>query len=189
MIYTVLVILHVIGTAIGAGGATFSDWIFFHAARDGKIDKSELALLKAGSLLVTVGLIILIVSGFGFLIHYALVPDSGEALPKVYAKLVIVAIISANGWVLHRHVLPLITEAARKNQSIVGSVIEKNKTLVLTAGAISFVSWYAALILGAWRGLSLSVDIILLIYFVVLAMAIVVSQLLGRMGIRHIQKK
>lgn len=188
MIYTWLVIFHVIGTAIGAGGATFSDLIFFKAAQDGKIDKSELRLLKAGSFLVTIGLLILIITGFGFLFHYLIVPGSGEAAPKAYAKIIIVAIITVNGWVLHRHVLPLIEEAAKKNQSIVGSVIEKHKTLVLTAGAISIVSWYTALIAGAWRGLSASAEQILFVYFALLAIAICVSQILGRLGLRRMRR-
>lgn len=188
MIYTALVILHVIGTAIGAGGATFSDWIFFNAAKDGKIDKSELRLLKSGSVLVIFGLLILIITGLGFLLHYQLVPGSGEAAPKAFAKIIIVAILTVNGWVLHRYVLPLLTAAAEKNQTLVESIIMQKKSLVLSSGAISIVSWYTALILGAWRGLEASTELILVIYFGIVLLSVLVAQILGRFGLRYLKK-
>jgi hypothetical protein len=187
-LYLALVIFHVIGTAIGAGGATFSDWIFFNAAKDGKIDRSELNILKAASTLVSIGLAILIITGFGFLIHYLLVPGSGVAAPKAYAKIFIVAVIVVNGWVLHRRVLPLVEEASKENHTIVGSVIEKNRSLVLTAGAISIVSWYSALILGAWRGLEVSTELILIVYIGLVLVAVVAARTLGRLGLRYLHK-
>ena len=179
-IYLAMVILHVVGTAIGAGGATFSDYIFYKSARDGYIDKSELRLLKSASKLVIFGLILLIVTGFGFLLHYSLVPGSGVAAPKAYAKIIIVGIIAINGWYLHRKVIPLLEEHTHSGRHIADSVISRHQSIVFASGAVSIFSWYSAMILGAWRGLTVSTEMILLVYCVGLVVSVLVAQIVGR---------
>lgn len=179
-IYLAMVILHVIGTAIGAGGATFADYIFYKSARDGYIDKSELRLLKASSKLIVLGLAILIVTGIGFLLHYYLVPGSGEVAPKAYAKILIVVVIALNGWFLHRNVMPMLEEHADNGSHILESRVSRHKSVVLASGAISFFSWYSAMILGAWRGLAVSMDTILIIYCVGLVVVVLIAQVVGR---------
>lgn len=185
MIYTLLVIGHIIGTAIGVGGATFSDYIFFKSVKDGFIDKSELHLLKAASRLVVLGLAILLVTGFGFLAHYYMVPNSGAISEKLPAKLVVVLVVTINGWFLHRYVWPLVSEHAHSGLHVLDSVLQKKQTRVLTAGAISFVSWYAALIIGSWRNFPYSASHILWVYFGVLFVAILVANIGGRIVSRR----
>ncbi|MDP3993575.1 MAG: hypothetical protein U1C57_00365 [Candidatus Doudnabacteria bacterium] len=89
---------------------------------------------KNGSVAYTVmrvGMIILLLSGFGYLL---LLRFSGQEQyiysPRLWAKLTITLIILINALLLQVHRLPIA----------VGS-------------AVSLTSWYAALILGTWRGL------------------------------------
>ena len=89
---------------------------------------------KNGSVAYTVmriGMIILVLSGFGYLL---LLRFSGQEQyiysPRLWAKLTITLVILVNALLLQIHKLP----------TKVGS-------------AISLTSWYAALVLGAWRGL------------------------------------
>ena len=60
---TILLIGHIIGVALGAGGATMSDVLFLTSIRDNMIDKSELKLLRMASKVVVFGLGLLIITG------------------------------------------------------------------------------------------------------------------------------
>jgi hypothetical protein len=184
-----LVILHIIGTVLGAGAATISDFLFFKFAKDGRVDKDEFGILKAVSSLVWIGLFLLLLSGFGFMLLY--ISDIGSvrhdySLDKIWAKLIIVMILLTNGFVLHYKVLPLF--AARLNKNFATPTFMKKSTLIFTAGAISGVSWYAALILGGWRGLHATTATILLVYLVIIAGAITTSNIGGRYLLRHVRR-
>ena len=87
---------------------------------------------------------------------------------------------------LHYKVLPLF--AARLNKTFATPQFIKKSTLIFTAGAISGVSWYSAIILGAWRGLDASVATILIYYGMALTGAIVVSNIVGRYLLHHIRR-
>ena len=184
-----LVILHVIGTVLGAGAATVTDFLFFKFAKDGRLDRDEYDIIKATSSIVWIGLFLLLTSGFGFMVLY--LADYGStqidySLNKIWAKFVIVAILLCNGFVLHYKVLPLF--AARLNKTFATPQFIKKSTVIFTAGAISGVSWYSALILGAWRGFEASVTTILIYYGIVLIGAIIVSNIAGRYLLHHIRR-
>lgn len=185
----VLVILHIIGTVLGAGAATISDFLFFKFAKDGQVDKDEFGILKAVSGFVWLGLFLLVGSGLGFmLLHTADVGTvrADYSLNKIGAKLIITAIIFINGLVLHRKVLPIF--AARLGKSFATKDFIKKSTIIFTAGAISGVSWYSALILGAWRGLQASWITIMAMYLFFIICAIVTSNIGGRYLLHHIRR-
>jgi uncharacterized membrane protein len=182
MEYTYIVILHVIGTAIGAGGATYSDFLFYRVIKDGKIDRDEHDLLKTSSYLVWFGFLILICSGIGFLLH----PEFSGIMPKHYAKILIVTIILINALLLHRKVFPLIHYHMKRHRKLTKQPFAANVGLTLTSGAISIISWYAALILGAWRDLEASLSEIMVIYLGIIILGIIVSQYIGRKFMRSL---
>ncbi|MBI3256121.1 MAG: hypothetical protein HYZ63_04075 [Candidatus Andersenbacteria bacterium] len=186
---TALVILHVIGTVLGAGAATVTDFLFFKFAKDGQLDKDEYGIVKAVSSIVWIGLFLLVATGFGFMMLY--VGDMGGVrasynLDKIWAKLIIVMILLCNGFALHYKVLPLF--ASRLHKSFATPQFIKKSTVIFTAGAISGVSWYSALILGAWRALDASLGTILAVYACILAGAIITSNIGGRYLLHHIRK-
>lgn len=187
-IYTAIVVLHVVGTAIGAGGSTLSDLLFFKSIDDGRIDNSEFRLMKTGGVAVWAGLSILILTGIGIVLYQYLVNGIPllEISSKLQAKLVIVSIIAVNGIFLHTKVLPLFKKAVNSDITV---VLERHGFIIFTSGAISVVSWYSALIIGAWRGLVAPVFVILGAYLVMILGAIVVANIIGRIRVRAIREQ
>lgn len=177
--HTFLVIAHIIGTSLGVGGVTLSDLYFFKILKRGKISEDTLGLLKTVSFAIWVGLIILTLSGFGFLILLRLTkPELGVLYsPKLWAKLSIVAIVLFNGLIMHWKVFPLLESSVGK--SLNSPEFLKKVWIAFTTGAVSFVSWYSALILGAWRT-DFSYLAISVAYLVIVAGAIIVVNVVGR---------
>ena len=182
MEYSILVIVHIIGTAIGAGGATYSDFLFYKVIKDGKIDRDEYDLLKMSSFLVWSGYLILIASGLGFLLH----PDFLGIADKLYAKLVIVTIILVNAVIMHRKIFPCLKVHVRHRRKLTKQPFGASIGVTLTAGTVSIVSWYAALIIGGWRGLAATPSEILVVYLGILLVGILFSQFVGRAFMRSL---
>ncbi len=71
------------------------------------------------------------------------------ANPKIQAKVAIVALLTINGYALHKYVLPLICSA--------GSLLKLSfdrRLFAIFAGAVSGVSWFYAAMLGIGRPLN-----------------------------------
>jgi hypothetical protein len=120
---------HIIGTVLGAGGATFAEIFYLKAKKDGVINPNESDFLRITYAVLRIGAIILVLSGFAFLIFYRLTGRSEWLLSeRLWAKLTIVLIIFINAL-----------------------IFQARKISVLRGSAISLTSWYAALILGVWR--------------------------------------
>lgn len=145
---TILLTGHLIGIALGVGGATMSDVLFFMSASDNKIDCSELKLLKIASKVVTLGLFLLCVSGIGFIII------GNETSPRFFAKMSVILILSLNGMFMHKHLMPILDKCTRNEWSLLSENVIPYFPLFLSAGVVSAVSWYTALLLGLWRSLS-----------------------------------
>lgn len=137
--------LHVLGTALGVGGSTFAEIFAIKFAKDNKIDIFEHDVLKVCITVIRIGLIILTFSGFGILVLWRLKllgPDvfySGRFLAKITILLVLLLVA-------------LFTNFRFINLKL--------------GSAISTASWYAAMILGIWRGLHLSYFVIMTGFFV-----------------------
>ena len=133
--------LHVLGTALGVGGSTFAEIFAIRFAKDKKIDIFEHEILRICISVIRIGLIILTFSGLGLLVLWRmklLGPDvfySGRFLAKMTILLI------------------LLSAALLMNFRFIN---------LKFGSAISTASWYAAMILGIWRGLDLS-------YFAIMA--------------------
>lgn len=180
-IRTLLVIFHIIGTVLGAGAATVTDYLVFKFAKDKKIDKDEFQILHTISDLVWAGLFLLLITGIGFIALYLADHSTVRAtysLDKIWAKVTIVIILTANGFFIHRHVLPILKRW--RGKSLATPSFVKKSFSVFSPGAISGVSWYSALILGAWRGLDASYLQIMSIYAIIICLAVAVANVAGR---------
>lgn len=131
---TFLKITHIIGTVLGAGGATFAEFQLHQAVRDGTVNPSEGRLLSLVYWLIRVGLIMIVFSGFGFFLYLRL-NDLSFVLyePRMWMKLGITGLLVVNAFMLHVHRIP-----------------------VWLGAAVSITGWYAALVLGSWRSLEAS---------------------------------
>ena len=111
---------------LGVGGATMIEVHLHRALKDGKISEDEQALLQADYKIVRVGLILALLSGFGFLLLYKFSGETARLYsPIMWAKLVIVILIGINTLLLQARKIPLFWGAG-----------------------LSFVSWWLAAIFG-----------------------------------------
>lgn len=178
----ILVIIHLFGVVMGAGGAFMSDAMFFSTLKDLKISKTEMRFLRIGSTMVWLGLITLFVSGY-FL--YRLDPVFYLNSHKFLAKMTLVAIILINGIFLHVSLIPLFGRHVGEHLPSSDELTRK-RPILFTSGAISFTSWVGALILGALRSLPVTYWAIMGTYFAVLFVTAALANLLGlRLIPRH----
>ena len=166
-LHTLLLIAHIIGVALGAGGATTSDFLFLSILRNGRIENAEFRLLKVASGIVIGGLMLLTATGIGLVIL------NGTVSHRFFAKMTIVLIATLNGGLMHSKLLPLLQNSAQKKQLFHLNGLSHKLPRLGVLGAVSAVSWYAALILGAWRSLSLGYAEILIGYLALLALTMV----------------
>ncbi len=129
MLYSSLLTVHLIGLAIGLGGATLGDLLVLRSLV--RREPHPTALLHDLSLAIWIGLAILTASGLALFAD-----DPGPLLRNngFIAKLVVVGVLMLNGLLLHRQ-LPVF----------------KLSGGTLLAGAISSVSWYGALVLAMFK--------------------------------------
>lgn len=124
--YTLLIIVHIVGTILGVGGATFVEIFLNKALKDGQVDPTEGSFLKTTYTVVRVGLVLALISGFGFLLLYQL---NGQVFklynPLLWAKLTMVLVIAFNAVLLQAH-----------------------KISLYWGSALSFVTWYAVALVG-----------------------------------------
>ncbi|MCK5332475.1 hypothetical protein KAJ41_01265 [Candidatus Parcubacteria bacterium] len=140
--YLFLVTAHIFGAILGVGGITFAEIFYFKSARDNVIDETESSFLRTTYFVLRMGTILLVLSGFGFLVYYRLI-GSEELLynSQLWAKLTIVIVIAFNAILLQ----------ARKIPTWLGS-------------PISLVSWYIAMFLGIFRNVEMSYFQAMIIY-------------------------
>ncbi len=174
-LYSVLLSVHIIGIALGVGGATVSDVLFLQSIKNKKISADEFASLQAVSKIVWVGFLILLFSGAGMIIFSLIKIGSAPMLllPRFQAKLIIALIIFINGLVFHFLSIPFLRKNI--NMSWESESITSKLPLFSIGGGISIVSWYSAFILGSLRGIDLPLLFILNIYGILVAGAILVG--------------
>ncbi|MEM7113062.1 MAG: hypothetical protein AAF614_11560 [Chloroflexota bacterium] len=170
---TLLLIGHILGIALGAGGATMSDILFLTSITDNFLDTSELRLLKKASHVVIVGLFLLYVTGFGFIIL-----NPVGLSQRFWAKATIVTILTINGFVMHRRVFPILEKFTANKTPLSSASFHSHSCLFIWTGTISAISWYTALILGAWRTLTLSYGVIMGLYFAAIIWAVAIARTL-----------
>ncbi|MFB6225988.1 MAG: vitamin K epoxide reductase family protein [Candidatus Paceibacteria bacterium] len=173
----VLLIFHIIGLALGVGGATITDVFFFRFLKDYKISHKEADVLDTVSEVVWAGLAILILSGLGLYLPSA---DQLTQNPRFLTKMTVVAIITLNGAVLNLKIRPHLMQIEfGKHEHQEGEMVF-HRRLSFALGAVSFVSWYSALFFGLARGLPDSFWVQFGGYLVVIAVAVGVSQIIER---------
>ena len=149
---TVLVGLHVLGVCFGLGGATMLDFWILRWLRWGGLPGEIARIFGYVSKVCTVGLILLWLSGLGFLALYAVESPEKLGNPKLWAKVTVVMVLTLNGLVIHGAVLPgVLRDVSRPMFQGMPAV---RTGVFLASGAVSGVSWYTAFALGVMRELN-----------------------------------
>lgn len=92
--------------------------------------------------------------------------------------MVVVGVACLIGAFAHQHVFPLIDTAVTAGTGRL-RLRPWSARMVAASAAVSTVSWSSALILGAWRGLSVGIIPILAAYAALLAVAVAVSAIVA----------
>lgn len=151
-------ISHIIGTVLGVGGDTFGAIFYFKAMQDGEVDLSESRLLRVCFNVLHIGLVLLVISGFGYFLEFRLEGFPERILQdRFIAKVALVVILLINAILLQVRKIP-----------------------VWLGGAISIVSWYAALILGAWRGIQAELWQMILVYIAAIFLAAIGERMMRK---------
>jgi len=160
-VLTLLVGLHLLGMCFGLGGATMLDLWILRWMRKGSLPAEIGRIFHFISEAVTIGLCLLWLSGLGFLALYAMESPEKFENPKLWAKVIVVIVLTINGLIIHAFVLP---EALRDlSRPLLFGVSRTRAALFLASGAISGVSWYTAFAFGLFRELNNSVTLTLLV--------------------------
>jgi uncharacterized membrane protein len=174
-------ILHLIGVAVGLGGALFGDRLFFLATKNRVISKNEYTSLKRAGQFTWWGLILLIVSGVGL---FALDPARYMDSTKFLSKMAIVAVIAINGAVFHgihfKKLKQLIGVRLPESR-----VFRRASTGMFISGAVSIVSWLSALMLGSLSSLPFSTGNILALYLLIVLLGVFAALLFRRRFLAH----
>lgn len=172
---TVLGIIHLLGVALGVGGATFSDVFFFKFLKDFRISEWEADVMHTFSNIIWFALAILVISGFGLYL-----PNS-ERLnqsPKFLVKITAVSVIVVNGALLNLLIAPKLAKISfgEKHEHKTGELRRLRKA-AFALGAVSITSWYTALILGSLREMPFNFSFMLGAYIMIVFTAMAISQI------------
>ncbi|MBZ9789255.1 hypothetical protein K9B32_03810 [Rhizobium sp. 3T7] len=188
-IKSALRIVHFIGLALGLGAATVLDLLVLRFLIRGKITQDHWNVFKFGSKVVNWGLILLWATGLGFLTYYGVFDPVKLGNEKVWAKMIIVLILTVNGGFIHSIILPRVKKQI--GRSIMEGLPSSHRSVFIVTGAISAVSWYVPMMLGALPQLNFAVPMgtILLAYAALLGSAILAAHaLLFVMTAGHIEE-
>jgi len=170
---TLVLIGHLFGFALGVGGATVSDVLFFRFLKDFKITKPEHQILETMSQIVWVGIVIAVITGIGLYLPNA---EALNQSSKFLLKTIVVSVIIVNGALLNLLISPRLMKMSFSDSLHVGQA-HKFRKLAFAFGAVSFISWYSAFILGTIKSIPLSLGTLLLIYIFMLICGIIGSQI------------
>lgn len=145
----VLSVAHLVGLVLALGTTLYLDGACFYSIAGRSWERyttfmSE-SLFSFATKYVVVGLAILWLSGIGFLAHYAVFEPEKLSNPKIYAKLTLVCVLTANGYFLHHHVLGRVVRMKDCGQFL----RSKADRLCMFSGALSGATWTGAFLLGA----------------------------------------
>lgn len=168
--------LHLVGTALGLGGALITDIFFFKFLKDYKISEGEADIMNTLSQVIWIGLGILVLSGIGIYL-----PEMARynASPKFLVKAIVVGVIVINGLFLNLLIAPKLVKITFERKTHLGSM-HHIRRIAFALGAISMTSWVSAFILGSFRTSPLPFGQLLTIYVSLLCIGVVGSQITER---------
>lgn len=138
-----LIFIHVIAMAVAVG---LMCWLDIALVTSRRVNAMQFQL---SSTRIARALVVLWLSGLAVMgLDSQLNLDVLAMMPKIQAKLLVVTLLSLNGWALHRFAFPALMDNRTRFPTT-------TTTTILTAmGAISTVSWIYASFLGIARPLA-----------------------------------
>lgn len=172
--------LHMIGMALGLGGALITDIFFFKFLKDYKISEGEADTMNTLSQVIWIGLGILILSGIGLYL-----PEMARlnASPKFLVKAIVVGVIVINGLFLNLLIAPKLVKITFERKPHPDGM-HHIRRIAFALGAISMTSWVSAFVLGSFRSSPLPFGQLLAMYVSLLCIGVIGSQISERKLVR-----
>ena len=169
-----ITIIHLFGVALGLGGATINDFLFFRFLKDNKISRWEARIMRMFHGVIWLAILILILSGFGIYLPEA---EKLNNSPKFLIKMITDAVIIINGIFLNAIISPKLIYISFRKRRPHHPEFRYLTCFAFALGAISLTSWYWAFFLGMLRKTELAFSILLSLYVLFLITAVGFSQL------------
>lgn len=162
--------LHLLAMAVGIGGATVSDILFFKFLKDFRISKKEEEVLHVLKDVILFAMLCIAVTGIFLFIGKPELRHSGPFLVKVIAS----SILLLNGIALHKFIAPHLMYLNLKNSK---KMSRKWHRLAFALGAISVCSWYSVFLIASLKSvLPQSFRFLLTVYVCILVLGVLGSQ-------------
>lgn len=170
-------LVHFAGIILGVGAATLLDLIIFRFVLMKSVEESYIAIIEFASNIISFGLVLLWLSGIGFLIFYELFDLTKLDNPKLFAKFVIVGVLTLNAFLVHHFVLPQVE--IQIGQHLFDGLTRLHRFLLIVIGTVSAISWYVPLILGIVPQFNNTIpsDVILISYAALILLVNVIIQI------------
>lgn len=162
--YEILTVTHVVAAAVGVGAATAADSVFLGAIRNRRVNHDQFVLVKASSHVVLAGLSLLVITG---VILFLQDLELWE-MPHFQAKMTAIIILMINGFVFHGTIVPFFEE--HRHTKLSEESVASRQWLFAATGAISAVSWFAALILAVVGDVELGYMVLIGIYIALIVL-------------------
>jgi len=181
---TFLKIIHLMGLVAGFGGALYTDYLMITRGIFQPLQKETLREIKRLSHFVSYGLLLLWISGAALTVEIVSTKPEFLTNEKFWAKMVIVGILTLNGFFIHLFVLKEAKRSVNKRLLIDSSV--PAILLMVISGCISFTSWITPFILGKAPEFSYVVPFETIMSFWALAVFIAIAGVLILVALQDI---
>lgn len=177
-IKSLIIFVHLAGLALGVGGAWTLDIYILRKMYKSPVTQENIQIIRFVSKIVLIGMAMLWLSGLLFIVFYYFAQPESLLNHKIWAKLVMVMILTVNGYCLHEFVLPVIVN--NKNKVIISAVSLGQLNILTLVGSISFITWPLVMLLGTFKSINFVFSFfdILAVYVLILLAALAVAFLL-----------
>lgn len=143
---TVIKVAHLVGLIMGLGGAVLADLTVFTRGVIRPVSAYTIHQVEFLAHIVSVGLIILWVTGTGLILVNSMGNPEYLNNPKLWAKIFIVVTLTVNGIFVHSKVLPFLHNSI--GLRLFDRVSKKTIGILTFFGSVSVVSWAVPFVLG-----------------------------------------
>jgi len=176
--------LHILSMAIGLGGATVSDLLFFKFLKDYRVSKKEEEVLHLLKDVILTVMLIIALSGLALYLPEA---SRLNASPMFLVKVIATVILIINGIALHVYIAPHLIHFNLRKKERLG---RKWHRLAFALGAISVCSWYSVFLIAMLKSaLPFGFSTMLTGYLLLLITSILISQLVEYSLTKRAQKE
>lgn len=166
---SVITFLHLSGLIFGVGGAWILDG-FLLAHLNERLSKERYRTIEFISKNVIAGLVILWISGFAFIVYYYHFSPEYLYNQKVWAKIFVVSMLTINGVLVHRVVLPYLKKTI--GYTLFELLSNSEIRVMASIGAMSFISWLFPIVLGVTKTLNFTATALQISFFYILLSAV-----------------